>query len=303
MQRDNVRRLFVTGASGFLGWNLCNEAKETWDVTGVFHTHLVSQEKVKYIKLDLTDYALLRKSFIDIAPDAVIHTAAAASPNYCQEHPSESEDINIKTSANLAGLCADAGIPFVHTSTDLVFDGSNAPYKEEDSVNPLNTYAEQKVLAEEEVLKRYPEAVVCRMPLMFGESSPAYQTFFQQMVHALRQGDELKLFIDEFRTPASGRTASKGLLLGAEKGKGILHLGGRERISRFNFGLLLMDSLGIKEANLVRCMQKDIAMSAPRAPDLSLDSTKAYALGYKPMPLREELAKLFSQSYRGRTSI
>ncbi len=291
----NFRRLFVTGASGFLGWNLCSEAKKTWDVTGVFHTHPVSREKVKNIRIDLTDYALLRKSFSDIAPDAVIHTAAAANPNYCQEHPSESREINIKSSINLAGLCADAGIPFVHTSTDLVFDGSNAPYKEEDSVNPLNTYAEQKVLAEEEVLRRYPEAAVCRMPLMFGESSPAYQTFFQQMVHALRQGDELKLFTDEFRTPVSGRTAAKGLLLAVDRGKNILHLGGQERISRFNFGLLLMDSLGIREANLVRCMQKDIAMSAPRAPDLSLDSTKAYALGYKPMPLKEELAELFRE--------
>ncbi len=288
-----MKKLLVTGVSGFLGWNLCSEAKDVWDVTGTFCTHPVCQDGIRCVHVDLTDIVSIKKVFDDVAPDAVIHTAAASSPNYCQLHPQESKIINVDASVFMAGLCADRNIPFVFTSTDLVFDGLQAPYSEEDPVSPINIYGKQKVLAEEEVLSVYPDAAVCRMPLMFGESSPAYQNFFQQTVDALRDGGELKLFVDEYRTPASGRSAANGLLLAVEKIKGLIHLGGIERISRYNFGLLMMDVLGVNEAHLVRCEAKEMVMSAPRAQDVSLNSSKAFALGYKPLPLREELKVLF----------
>jgi len=289
-----MKKLLITGASGFLGWNLCHEAKENWDITGIFNSHPVGLEGVKTVQLDLTDYKSLRKLFSDLNPDSVIHTAAAASPNYCQENPERSEAINIGASVNLAGLCSEKGIPYVFTSTDLVFNGLQAPYREEDTTNPLNIYGEQKVLAEEKVLHEYPDAAVCRMPLMFGPSSPAYQTFFQQMLDALNEGKELRLFTDEYRTPVSASTAAKGLLLAVEKLKGTVHLGGVERISRYHFGLLMMDVMGVSEAKLIQCKQKDIEMSAPRAPDLSLDSSKAFALGYRPLTLRGELKRLLA---------
>ncbi|HDN95155.1 MAG TPA: NAD(P)-dependent oxidoreductase, partial [Nitrospirae bacterium] len=132
-------------------------------------------------------------------------------------------------------------------------------------------------------------AAVCRLPLMFGEPTTVASGFFLSMINALKEGDELHLFVDEFRTPVSGQTAARGLMLAVENARGLIHLGGKERISRFNFGLLMMDVLNVSEARLVRCSQKDLKMSAPRAPDLSLDSSRAFALGYKPMPLREQL--------------
>jgi len=146
------------------------------------------------------------------------------------------------------------------------------------------------VMAEEGILKRYPSASVCRMPLMFGEPATVASGFFLSMINALKGGDELHLFVDEFRTPVSGQTAAKGLLLALEKAHGLLHLGGKERISRFNFGLLMMDVLNVSEARLVRCVQKDMKMSAPRPPDLSLDSSRAFALGYDPRSLKDQLA-------------
>ena len=77
---NNRRKLLVTGASGFLGWNLCNEANKEWDVTGIFHAHPVGPEGVKTVRLDLTDYKDLKQLFNDLRPDAVIHTAAAQAP-------------------------------------------------------------------------------------------------------------------------------------------------------------------------------------------------------------------------------
>ncbi|MBL7032448.1 MAG: NAD(P)-dependent oxidoreductase [Nitrospira sp.] len=290
-----MKRLLVTGASGFLGWNICREAKKNWEMHGTVFTNPKEVPGVNIVQIDLTDFKIFKKVFNEIDPDAVIHTAAATNPNYCQEYPAESRKINIDAAVNLAGLCADRKIPFVFTSTDLVFDGLNAPYREEDPVCPVNIYGEQKVMAEEGILKRYPSAAVCRMPLMFGEPATVAVGFFQTMIKAIKEGDELNLFVDEFRTPVSGLTAARGLLLAVEKAKGLLHLGGKERISRFNFGVLMMDVLNVSEARLVRCSQKEMKMPAPRAPDLSMDSAKAYKLGYNPLTLREQLEKCLKE--------
>jgi len=295
INKDTIKKLLVTGASGFLGWNICQEAKQNWEVYGTAFSNPKKVQGAKIIKADLTDLKGTEKIFNDIRPDAVIHAAAATSPNFCQDHPDESGKINIDAAVNLAGLCADKKILFVFTSTDLVFDGLNAPYKEEDTVYPVNIYGEQKVMAEEGILKKYPSAAVCRLPLMFGEPATVASGFFQTMIKALKEGDELTLFVDEFRTPVSGQTAARGLLLAVEKAAGLIHLGGKERISRFNFGLLMMDVLNVSEARIVRCSQKDLKMSAPRAPDLSLDSSRAFSLGYDPLPLREQLLECLKE--------
>jgi dTDP-4-dehydrorhamnose reductase len=287
-----MKKLLVTGASGFLGWNVCRIAQKEWKVYGTVFSHPVEIPGANVFRTDLTNYKELKKVFSEVCPDAVIHTAAESSPNYCQEYPEVSRKINVDASVNIAGLCADLRIPYVFTSTDLVFDGMNPPYCEEDQACPVNIYAEQKILAEEETLRIYPSAVVCRMALMFGIPGPANLSFIQPMIEAFREGRELRLFVNEFRTPLSVGSAIQGLLLALGKGKGLLHLGGMERISRYNFGLLMMDVFGFSEAKLLRCRYEDIPMPAPRSPDVSLDSSKAMAMGFKPMPLREELGRL-----------
>ena len=288
-----MERLLVTGASGFLGWNLCQEASARWEVYGTYFNHAVNISGVNLFKVDLREYEQIKTLFAQLKPDAVIHTAAASKPNYCQQNPQESYAINVTASVNIAKLCAEYQIPCAFTSTDLVFDGKNSFYKESDRVCPICTYGEQKVAAEQEMLSVYPTTVVCRMPLMFGLSSPVANSFIQGFINSLNTGQELNLFVDEFRTPASATTAAQGLLLAIEKQvQGILHLGGKERISRYEFGLLLAEVLQLPKSLIRPGKQADINMIAPRSPDVSLDSSKAFSLGYNPLPLREELINI-----------
>jgi dTDP-4-dehydrorhamnose reductase len=287
-----MKKLLVTGASGFLGWNLCQLAQQQWDVYGTYFSKTVEIPGVNLIKIDLRDFQELKRLFNEIQPDAVIHTAAQSSPNYCQTYPEESYSINVTASCNLAGLSADYGIPCAFTSTDLVFDGLNAPYKETDPVCPVSLYGQQKVQAEQGMLERYPKVAVCRMPLMFGIAPPTATSFIQPFIKTLREGKELRLFTDEFRTPVSGTTAGKGLLLALENVEGLLHLGGKERMSRYDFGRLMVDVLELPQENLKACKQKDVPMAASRPPDVSLDSSKAFALGYEPVSLGKELEAL-----------
>ena len=288
-----MKKLLITGASGFLGWHLCELAKKEWDVYGTYFSHSLEIPGTKLVKVDLTDFAELKGVFQEIQPSAVIHTAALSQPNYCQTHQEESHSINVTASLNIAGLCADYSIPCVFTSTDLVFDGKKGFYKETDSVNPVNIYGEHKVMAEVGMLERYPQAAICRMPLMFGNATPTAISFLQSFIKTFQEGKELKLFTDEFRTPVNGKTAAEGLLLALEI-QGIIHLGGKERISRYDFGRLLVEIFEIPGAKITASQQKDVKMAAPRASDVSLDSSKAFELGYAPLSLREQLISVSS---------
>ncbi|MDZ8092277.1 MAG: NAD(P)-dependent oxidoreductase [Nostoc sp. DedQUE05] len=284
-----MKKLLITGASGFLGWHLCQLAKQEWEIYGTYLSHPLEIPEMKILQANLTNFQELKRIFNDVKPEAVIHTAAHSQPNFCQTHPEESHAINVTASCNIAGLCADNSILCAFTSTDLVFDGLNAPYRETDAVCPVNLYGEQKVMAEAGMLERYPMTAVCRMPLMFGAATPTAKSFIQPFIQTLQAEKELNLFIDEFRTPVSGTTAAKGLLLALEKVNGIIHLGGKERISRYDFGQILVEVFQLPATRLKSCRQQDVKMAAPRPIDVSLDSSKAFALGYQPLSVREEL--------------
>ncbi len=285
-------RLLVTGASGFLGWDLCQVAACSWQVFGVVFSHPVQVPGATVVQADLTDPASLEALFQRVRPDAVVHAAAISDPNFCQTHPQESWRLNVEASERIAALCARLQVPCAFTSSDLVFDGTKPPYAEEAPVCPISLYGQHKAEAERRMAQAYPEVAICRLPPMFGVPGPASRSFIQPMVKALREGAELRLFVDEYRTPTSARTAAEGILLALGRVRGPLHLGGPQRISRYDFGRLLADVLGCRDARLTPCKQRDVPMPAPRPPDVSLDSSQAVALGFRRRPLAEELMEL-----------
>ena len=267
-------------------------AKSDWTVFGTSFSRPLSIQDVTLMTVDLTLFRDLKRLFNDVKPDAVIHTAAMTDPNFCQQNRALSHSINTQVPINISGLCSELDIPCLFTSSDLVFDGLNAPYTEDDEPSPISFYGEQKAMAEACMKDRYPSTVICRMPLMFGDPGPVATSFIQPMLHAMQSGKVVNLFVDEFRTPVSGRDAAKGLMIALDKLPGMIHLGGTERISRYEFGRLLSETFGLSNARLNPCRQADLKMPAPRPPDVSLDSSKARDLGFNPKSLKEEIGAL-----------
>ena len=293
-------KLLITGASGFLGRLLCTLAAEKWVVTGINHRHPVDIPGVASVRADLTDAAQVKALVAAVHPQAMIHAAAVAKPAVCEQQPQSTEVLNVQVPEGLASLCAGLGIPFLFVSTDLVFDGQQAPYDESCPVHPVCVYGRQKVRAEAAVTARYADALVCRLPLMFGVAGHPGHNFTWQMLTTLHQGRPVKLFTDEFRTPVDNVSAARGLLSVLGRARGVLHLGGRTRISRYDFGTLLADRMGAASSLLEPVTIESMPTGVARSPDCSLDSRKAYGLGYDPTPLDAAVRVVVAQFMSGR---
>jgi dTDP-4-dehydrorhamnose reductase len=285
-------RLLITGASGLLGYAICRQALPAWEVYGVCHQGEVRVDGVTPIRADLTDTVQLADCFKQARPQAVIHAAALSQPNDCEQQPEVSEKINLRAAAEIARLCKTAAIPLVFTSTDLVFDGQNPPYAEEDPVSPICLYGRHKATAEKAIREIYPEATICRMPLLLGHAPGTGSGFLGHMVRTLRGNQGLTLFTDEVRTPVDTDSAARGLLMALEKNGALFHLGGRRRLSRFSMGCLVADLIKADHDLLKPLQIKDLPMPAPRSPDVSLSGLRAFALGYEPDDLVAVLEKI-----------
>ncbi len=286
--------LLVTGASGFLGWHICNAATQAWRVVACYNaTQPAAMNAVELRCLDLCDSRSVSACFDRVKPDAVIHAAALSQPNACEVDPGQSQSVNVDATRQLAELCRHADIPLVFTSSDLVFDGQSPPYREDDATSPIAVYGRHKVLAEQAVLGLVPKGIVCRMPLMFGDRDGEPASFMGPWLRMLRDGGGLTLFVDEVRTPVSGHSAATGILLVLAAGaRGIFHMGGSESISRYDFGVKLAEAFDLPSDSIRKAALADITMAAPRSPDVSLDSQKSFALGYAPGSLDDQLTSV-----------
>ncbi len=288
-------RILLTGASGFLGGVFCRELAAEHEITGLCLGRPVSAPGVRSRRLDLTDARALAALLDTERFDAVVHAAALSSPNQCQEAPELSRGVNVEATARLADLCAERGLPLAFTSTDLVFDGTGTLYPEDALPAPLSLYGEHKVLAEAAVLARHPEGgLVCRLPLLYGRSQPGSSCFLDGFLACARRNEPLRLFEDEFRSPLCATDAVQGLVLALTRGtRGILHLGGPERLSRLEFGQRLAQActaLGLgPELRIQAVRQADVPMAAPRPRDVSLSSARATALGFAPATAAQAL--------------
>ncbi len=297
MAQQSIKpRLLLTGASGFLGFNICKQATQHYRVLGTVNNHPFTMPGIQQIKLDLTDKTALRNIVRESSPDAIIHTAAISDVNKCEQYPEEAMLLNVQVAISLAQLAAELAIPFVFTSTDMVFDGTQGYYTETDAVNPISKYGEQKVLAEEGIRKVYADAAICRMPLMYGVGGPGSKNFFVPMLTKIKAGDELGLFTDELRSSLGAQSAAQGLLVAALSSfKGTYHLGGPERISRYELGLQMASALGIDNPNIKAVRQQDIPMLAPRPKDASFNSAKAISQGFAPLSNQLEIMQAIAQ--------
>jgi dTDP-4-dehydrorhamnose reductase len=268
-------RLLLTGASGQLGGyllqTLAGGADEViaWSGQhgGTLLGHLLHP-------VDLADPSAVADGFAAAQPEVVLHAGAWARVADCWQDPEQARRVNVDGTATLCSLAEQAGARVVFVSTDMVFDGEHAPYREEDVPAPLSVYGRTKAEAEGVVQQR-AENVVVRVSLLVGPSVVGRPSYYDEQLQTLREGRPLKLFVDEWRTPLGLDEAARALLAIARSDvRGVLHVGGSERLSRLDMGRRLAAEGGLPEALLVPIRRDDLPGREPRPRDVSLDSSR-----------------------------
>ncbi len=257
----------ITGAAGLIGGYLVRSAPRwapDWDVRGVTRA-----------EVDLTDRAQVQRLWNRHRPDLVIHCAALSRTGPCEQNPAQARLVNVETTQILADLARN--IPFIFLSTDQVFDGAKGQYVETDAVHPLNVYGQTKAEAEQVVLANPGHAVV-RIALTAGTSPTRDRSFVEDMVRAAAKGVRLTLFTDEFRCPLPAGALVRALWeFGLQRRAGLYHLGGHERLSRWEIGELLARRFPELRSSIQPGSVADYH-GPPRPPDLSMRSDRLQAL-------------------------
>jgi dTDP-4-dehydrorhamnose reductase len=273
----NQRTVWITGAGGLVGNYLVQTAPQFapgWRTRGLTRADL-----------DLADFEEVRRTFRNDAPQLVIHCAALSKSPECQKNPGLARTLNVEVTAQLAELTAD--VPFIFFSTDLVFDGRAGNYDESAAVNPLSVYAETKAAAEKIVLAN-PRHTVIRTSLNGGTSPTGNRGFNEQLRQALTDGQTVKLFTDEFRSPIPAVVTARAVWeLAAQNKPGLYHIAGSERLSRWEIGNLIAARWPQLKPKLEAGSLTEYH-GAPRAPDTSLNCKKIQKLLSFPLPALTE---------------
>lgn len=225
--------------------------------------------------LDLRDCAQIAALVErDCRPTHIVHTAAMTAVGDCHARPEDAERVNVDATRALAEAARRGGVRLVHVSSDMVFGGDAAPYRESDPPRPLSHYGRTKAAAEREALA-CSGALVVRVPLLYGYACNGRINTFSQQMEALRERRPLRLFTDEHRTPVHVADAARALIAcGRSELEGVLHVSGPERLSRFQMVERFAALEGIRDPSLAPISRLSIESAEPRPADLSLDGSR-----------------------------
>ena len=267
-------RLLITGASGLLGINLAMEAMRAHEVIGVDRGKLKSAP-FEVIKADLFHSEALDSVLDSAQPDALINCAAFANLEECEEHPDRARILNAEMPGELAHVCAQQNISFIHLSTDAVFDGTKAgSYMEDDEPNPQGVYAQSKLDGERAVQQANPQAIIARVNF-FGWSLTNRRSLGEFFVNNLSAEKPVNGFTDVIFCPMLVNHTARLLLHMLEKKlSGLYHVVGAQPMSKYQFALEVARKFGLREGLISPKSVEGSGLTAPRSHNLWLSVHK-----------------------------
>ncbi|MEL7282446.1 MAG: dTDP-4-dehydrorhamnose reductase [Pseudomonadota bacterium] len=157
-------------------------------------------------------------------PPAIINAAAYTAVDRAEHEPDLAHRINEHAAAEMAAEAADLGIPFIHLSTDYVFDGTGEdPHQPDAPANPINAYGKSKRAGERAVLRVYPDAVILRTSWVFSETGT---NFVKTMLRLSETKTMLRVVADQVGGPtAAAEIAAAAHRIAQLKMSGLGHKG------------------------------------------------------------------------------
>ena len=198
-------RILVTGGSGFLGSNLVAVLRNKHDVAYTFRGEKMAFRGAQGIFLDLHSSDGIERVVEQMRPHVIIHCAALTDVDYCELHPDEVKKINVEATRLLlhGGNRLDAH--FIFVSTEAVYDGLKGNFREEDSPNPANQYAQTKLNAEKVIQKEGERWFIARTGFEGWRLNEkrGKPSFFEWLISKFENQKPFNVFEDRLFTPLS----------------------------------------------------------------------------------------------------
>ncbi|RME14532.1 MAG: dTDP-4-dehydrorhamnose reductase [Bdellovibrio sp.] len=181
-----MNKILILGSSGQVGYYL---------------TEILGSEAIPLSRDEapLNNIEQLQKILSSYTPKAIINAAAYTLVDQAENEKEKAFMINATAPGILAQYCKTNDIPFVHFSTDYVFDGKKKqPYHEEDTPHPLNTYGKSKLAGEKEVLEKGNKYLIFRTSWVY---SLRRKNFLKTILQKVWKKEPLKIVNDQIGTP------------------------------------------------------------------------------------------------------
>jgi len=254
---------------------------------GQLGTHFRKVLGVEGSDVDIMDVEALDKEFNRIKPDVVINCASYNDVQGAEKNP-EGCKVNSLGVLNMTKVCKKYNCNLVHFSTNLVFDGKDAPYKEDAQTNPINAYGESKLSGDLFALAF--KSLIIRTSWLYGDGE---RNFIYRFMKRYKETGKAMGTTDDIATPTSTRLVVELTLKAIDKGlKGIYNIVNSGSASRFDWAKELVDDVEPVQVSLFNLV-------ADTPLNTTLDNSKiSKALGVEIPHWREELKNEITKNKR-----
>jgi dTDP-4-dehydrorhamnose reductase len=239
------------------------------------------------VELDVRDAEAVATFVAREKPDAIVVAAAERRPDICENDPAAARALNVDAVRSIAQAARQRGAWVLSISTDYVFDGTRPPYRCDDAPNPLNAYGHSKLDGEHALLDATDNALVLRLPLLYGPVVNWQESAVTSLVPAVlasAQPDSQPATMDAWATRYPTFTPDvafviRELLMQHADGnavRGIAQWSGDEPMTKYQIAQRLGAALSVNARLFAQTAPTD---STPRPRDCHLDSSRLEDLG------------------------
>ena len=227
--------------------------------------------------VDLMQAGAARDAIAAHKPDIIINAAAYTAVDKAESDIDAARRLNAEAPAEMAAAAQAANTPFIHLSTDYVFDGA-APGRltENAATHPLNQYGATKLAGEKSVLDANPGATILRTSWVFSEYGA---NFVKTMLRLAGERDALNIVSDQIGGPTAASDIAAAIVTIAGKkhrgapGGGIYHFQGAPAVSWAAFAEKIFEIAG-KSVKVSHIKTEDYPTPAQRPLSTVLDCAR-----------------------------
>lgn len=248
------------------------------------------------------------RSIAGAAPDLVINAAAYTAVDQAESEPDMAHAVNGRAVAEMAQVCAARNVPFIHYSTDYVFDGTAAtPYVEDDPPAPLGVYGASKRAGEEAVIGAGGPHLILRTAWVYDRTGRNFLSTIQRLA---RERAHLRIVSDQIGAPtwaAAIADATRSVMMTASDKEwhevsGLYHMTAEGETSWFGFAQAIVEQMQAADPSFTPPEIEPITTrdypTPARRPAYSVLSNEKLArvFGVRLPHWQDQLARAFTES-------